>query len=58
MTADTVTFELLKLATINLFEQLDGQSHIRKVDDKTRTATVQYTIKVKHQHIYNQPTND
>ena len=49
MTADTVTFELLKLATINLFEQLDGQSHIRKVDDKTRTATVQYTIKVKRQ---------
>jgi hypothetical protein len=49
MTADAVTFELLKLATIKLFEQLEGQAHIRKVDDKTRTATVQYTIKVKCQ---------
>ena len=49
MTANAVTFELLKLATIKLFEQLEGQAHIRKVDDKTRTATVQYTIKVKCQ---------
>jgi len=49
MTVDAVTFELLKLATINIFERLDGQSHIRKVDDKTRTASVQYTIKVKRQ---------
>jgi hypothetical protein len=32
MTADAVTFELLKLATIKLFEQLEGQAHIRKVD--------------------------
>ena len=49
MTADAVTFELLRLATIQYFEQLEGQAHIRKVDDKTRTATVQYTIKVKRQ---------
>jgi hypothetical protein len=38
MTADAVTFELLRLATIQYFEQLEGQAHIRKVDDKTRNS--------------------
>ena len=47
MTADAVTFELLRLATIQYFEQLEGQAHIRTI--KLGTATVQYTIKVKRQ---------
>lgn len=49
ITADAVTFEMLKLATIKYFEQLilpEGEAYIRKVDDKTHTATVQYTIKI------------
>lgn len=40
---------MLNLATIKYFEQLispEGKAYIRKVDDKTHTATVQYTITV------------
>lgn len=45
MTADAVTFELLKLATI---KNLSTKGPIT-YKDKSRTATVQYTIKVKRQ---------
>ena len=49
LTADAVTFELLRLATLNYFEKLPkiiGQANIRKITDKSQATVVQYIIKV------------
>ncbi|CAC5402685.1 unnamed protein product [Mytilus coruscus] len=49
LTADAVTFELLRLATLNYFENLSeikGQANIRKITDKSQTTIVQHIIKV------------
>jgi len=49
LTADAVTFELLRLATLNNFEnvpEIIGQAHIRKITDKSQATVVQHTIKV------------
>ena len=47
--ADAVTFELLRLATLNYFEKLPkiiGQAIIRNITDKSQATVVQYIIKV------------
>ncbi|CAC5378670.1 unnamed protein product [Mytilus coruscus] len=49
LTADAVTFELLRLATLNYLENLPeikGQTNIRKITDKSQTTIVQHIIKV------------
>jgi len=49
ITADAVTFELIRIATLNYFETLPepkGQINITKTTDKTQSAVVQHTIKV------------
>ena len=49
LTADAVTLELLRLATLNYFEKLPeiiGQANIRKINDKSQATVVQYIIKV------------
>ncbi|CAC5374322.1 unnamed protein product [Mytilus coruscus] len=49
LTADAVTFGLLRLATLNYFENLPeikGQANIRKITDKSQTTIVQHIIKV------------
>ncbi|CAC5405645.1 unnamed protein product [Mytilus coruscus] len=49
LTADSVTFELLRLATLNYFKtlpEIKGQANIRKITDKSQTA-----IKLTQQEI-------
>jgi hypothetical protein len=49
LTADAVTFELLRLATLNYFENLPeiiGQANIREITDKSQATIVQHIIKV------------
>ena len=48
LTADVVTFELLRLATLNYFENFEiiGQANIRKITDKSQATIVQQIIKV------------
>jgi hypothetical protein len=48
LTADAVTFELLRLATLNYFENFEiiGQANIRKITDKSQATIVQLMIKV------------
>ena len=49
LTADAVTFELLRLVTLNYFENLPeiiGQANIREITDKSQATIVQQIIKV------------
>ena len=49
LTADAVTFELLRLATLNYSENLPeiiDQANIRKITDKSQATIVQHIIKV------------
>lgn len=50
VTADTATFELIRIASIHYFESTQGNKdviHIRKYTDKSNSTVVQYTIKIK-----------
>ena len=50
VTADTATFELIRIASIHYFEATQGNKdviHIRKYTDKSNSTVVQYTITSK-----------
>ena len=50
VTADTATFELIRIASILYFESTQGNIdviHIRKYTDKSNSTVVQCTIKIK-----------
>ena len=50
VTADTATFELIRIASIHYFEATQGNKdviHIRKYTDKSNSTVVQYTITIK-----------
>jgi len=49
ITADTATFELIRLASIHFYESTQwskDEVHIRKHTDNSNSTVVQYTIKI------------